>query len=130
MAHFAKVNNGIVLQVIVAEQEYINERVETEPGKWVQTSYNTHGGIHYTEQEDGTFVESDDQSKALRMNYATVGDYYDANSDVFYRKQPWASWTLNKTTWTWEAPVEKPSTGGPYNWNEDDQTWDVMGESE
>lgn len=106
MAHFAKVNNGIVTQVIVAEQSYIDSLVDNEPGIWVQTSYNTRGGVHY--QPDSN-TPSDDQSKALRGNYAGIGYRYDEEHDIFYTQKPFASWKLNTSTALWEAPITYPS---------------------
>ena len=99
MAHFAKVKDGIVTKVIVAEQEYIDNVVETEAGTWVQTSYNTHGGVHSL---GGT---------PLRKNYAGIGFTYDANKDAFIPPKPFDSWTLNETTCLWEAPVAYPTDG-------------------
>ncbi len=106
MAHFAKVNNGIVTQVIVAEQSYIDNLVDNEPGIWVQTSFNTRGGVHY--QPDSN-TPSDDQSKALRGNYAGIGYIYDEENDIFYTQKPFASWKLNTSTALWEAPITYPS---------------------
>lgn len=120
MAHFAKVLNGIVQKVIVAEQDYIDNLVENEPGYWVQTSYNTSLGKHYN--EDGT--ESDDQSKTLRYNFASRGGYYDKSADAFYQIQPYASWRLNTETYQWYPPVAYPEGEDTYNWNEDTQQWD------
>ena len=120
MSHFAKVDQGKVIQVIVAEQDFIDSFVDTVPGEWIQTSYNTHGGVHYT---DG--VASDDQTKALRYNYATVGGNYDRDADAFYDNQPFPSWTLNTETYIWEAPTPQPADGAS-DWNEDTQTWDAL----
>ena len=126
MGYFARVNNGIVEEVIAAEQEFINSYVSPKPGEWVQTSYNTRGGVHYARDEDGNITgPSADQSKALRKNYAGVGFIYDMDRDAFYEPKPFDSWTLNETTCKWEAPVAYPSEGGPYQWNEETQTWDA-----
>ena len=116
MAHFARVENGIVKQVIVAEQDYIDNMVATEPGEWIQTSYNTKGGVHLN---GGT---------PLRKNYAGVGFNYDATADAFYEPKPWDSWTLNTTTYLWEPPVALPTDGGDYTWNEETQAWDAVTE--
>ena len=110
MAHFAKIESGIVTEVIVAEQDFINNHTT---GTWIQTSYNTRGRKHYN--SDGT--ESADQSKALRKNYAGKGFTYDSTKDAFIQPQPFASWTLNNTTCLWEPPVAKP-TDSAYKWNE------------
>tara|TARA_B100001057_G_C22145932_1_gene680034 strand:+ start:131 stop:520 length:390 start_codon:yes stop_codon:yes gene_type:complete len=115
MAHYAKVQNGIVTQVIVAEADFFNTFVDTEPGKWIQTSYNTRGGVHY---EPNSNIPRSDQSKALRKNYAGVGFVYDSDKDAFYESQPHASWTLNNTTYIWEPPNAKPDDGNSYVWNE------------
>jgi len=117
MAHFAKIIDGRVTQVIVAEQEFIDNLVEVEAGIWVQTSYNTRGGKHYVPNSNFE-TESEDQSKSLRKNYATVGDIYDKTRDAFYRQQPYPSWTLNETTCFWEPPITKPTDGEKYKWNE------------
>ena len=116
MAHFAKVKDGIVTKVLVAEQEFVDNYIDNEAGEWVQTSYNTRGGIHLL---GGTH---------LRKNFAGIGNIYDAQKDAFYSEQPYPSWTLNETTCLWEAPVAKPTDGQIYNWNETNQTWDLVEE--
>ena len=91
MAHFAKVNNGVVVQVIVAEPEFFDIFVDSSPGQWLQTSYNTYGGVHVN---GGT---------PLRKNYAGLGFTYDASTrDAFIPPKPYASWTLNEDTCLWE----------------------------
>ena len=110
MAHFAKIESGIVTEVIVAEQDFIDNHTT---GTWIQTSYNTFGGKHY----DNNGKESADQSKALRKNYAGKGFTYDSTKDAFIPPKPFASWTLNNTTCLWEPPVVMPS-GSAYKWNE------------
>jgi hypothetical protein len=117
MAHFAKVNNGIVEQVIVAEPEFFDTFVDSSPGQWIQTSYNTHGGVH---ANGGT---------PLRKNYAGIGFSYDATRDAFIPPKPYASWTLNDDTCQWDCPVAMPTEGGPYTWNESTQAWDVIPET-
>jgi hypothetical protein len=117
MSHFAKVLDGKVIQVIVAEPEFFDTFVDSSPGQWIQTSYNTRGGVHYG--PDG----EPDGGVALRSNYAGIGYTYDATHDVFYAPQPYASWTLNQTTWLWDAPVAYPSDGAAYSWNEATQNW-------
>jgi len=117
MAHFAKVLDGKVMQVIVAEPEFFDTFVDSSPGEWIQTSYNTRGGVHYG--QDG----NPDGGVALRGNYAGIGFTYDRTNDVFYPPSPFPSWTLNNTTWTWEAPVAYPSDGKIYRWNEETQNW-------
>jgi hypothetical protein len=120
MSHFAKVVDGIVTQVIVAEPEFFNTFVDTSPGLWLQTSYNTRGGVHY---QPNSNTPSDDQSKALRKNYAGVGFSYDAQKDAFIPPKPYASWVLNETTCLWEAPTPYPDDGGVYRWDEDTTSW-------
>ena len=112
MSHFAKIENGIVTQVIVAEQDFI----DTQEGTWVQTSYNTRGGVHY--QPDSN-TPSEDQSKALRKNYAGRGYVYDAGRDAFYQQQPFSSWVLNESECVWYAPLDYPQDGNKYRWDED-----------
>ena len=107
MSHFAIVEDGIVTQVVVAEQEYI----DTKEGTWIQTSYNTYGGVH---SEGGT---------PLRKNYAGIGYIYDAVRDAFYAPQPFASWTLNETTCQWDSPVPYPDDGTLYRWHEATTSW-------
>jgi hypothetical protein len=111
MAHFAKVVDGKVSQVIVAEPEFFDTFVDSSPGAWIQTSYNTIGGKH---TQGGT---------PLRGNYAGIGYTYDQANDVFYAPKPFASWTLNNTTWTWEAPVAYPADGKLYSWDEAATNW-------
>ena len=123
MAHFAKVNNGIVEQVIVAEPEFFDTFVDSSPGQWIQTSYNTRGGVHY---DPATGEPSADQSKALRKNYAGIGYSYDAQRDAFIPPKPYASWLLNEDTCLWDAPVAMPTDGGRYAWNESTQAWDAV----
>jgi len=101
MSHFAKVCEGKVVQVIVAEPDFFTDShfVDTSPGTWIQTSYNTRGNVHYG--EDG----QPDGGIALRGNYAGIGHIYDAVNDVFYQPQPGPDWTLNTNTWLWEISV-------------------------
>ena len=111
MSHFAKVTDGKVTQVIVAEKEFFDTYVDSTPGEWIQTSYNTQGGVH---KLGGT---------PLRGNYAGIGYTYDRTNDVFYAPQPFASWILNKTTWSWEAPVAMPTDDKKYTWDEAVKNW-------
>lgn len=124
MAHYVKVRDGVVVEAIVATAETLQNMNDTTPGHWIQTSYNTKGGIHY---DPVTGQPSADQTKALRGNYAGLGMLYDVENDVFYTKQPYPSWTLNQSTWTWEPPVAKPETEGTeWQWNESTATWDEV----
>lgn len=120
MSHFAKVLDGKVIQVIVAEPEFFETFVDSNPGEWIQTSYNTRGGVHYKPNSN---EPSEDQSKALRGNYAGIGYTYDRENDVFYGPQPFPSWTLNQSTWTWEPPVPRPADDKSYTWDETNQSW-------
>ena len=117
MAHFCKVVDGKVAQVIVAEPEFFDTFVDISPGTWLQTSYNTRGGVHYG--QDG----QPDGGVALRANYAGIGYTYDSVNDVFYAPQPYLSWVLNTQTYLWEAPVPYPTDGQTYDWDEATQSW-------
>jgi len=116
MSHFAKVNNGIVEQVIVAEPEFFETFVDSSPGEWIQTSYNTHGGQH-------------PEGRPLRKNYAGIGYTYDRERDAFIPPKPYASWQLNEDTCLWDAPVPYPDDGGRYAWNEEATSWEAVEES-
>lgn len=107
MSHFAEIKNGIVEQVIVAEQDFI----DTLEGQWIQTSYNTYGNQH---KLGGT---------PLRGNFAGIGYTYDETNDVFYAPQPYPSWTLNQSTWLWEAPTPMPTDSKIYKWDESTVSW-------
>jgi hypothetical protein len=85
-----------------------------------RTSYNTHGGIHYT---NGT--PSLDQSKAFRKNYAGIGYYYDSIRDAFIPPKPFPSWTLNEDSCLWQSPIPYPNDGNNYYWNEEIQQWNI-----
>ena len=107
MAHFAEVVDGVVERVIVADsKEWCQANLG---GTWVQTSYNTHGGVH---SQGGT---------PLHKNYAGIGYTFDGTG--FAAPQPYASWTLNEETYLWQAPVAMPEDGKIYTWNEDDLAW-------
>jgi hypothetical protein len=110
MSHFAKVLNGVVVQVIVAEPEFFQTFVDTSPGEWIQTSYNTHGGVH---ANGGT---------PLRKNYAGIGYTYNRTLDAFISPTPYASWVLNENTCQWEPPIPYP-VDGRYTWDETAQSW-------
>lgn len=111
MSHFAKVCDGKVVQVIVAEPEFFDTFVDSSPGTWIQTSYNTYGGKHLL---GGT---------PLRKNYAGIGYTYDPARDAFIPPQPFPSWTLNEESCLWEAPIPMPTDGEMYSWDEANQTW-------
>ena len=101
MAHFAKLNNNIVTEVIVAEKNFINSGLVGDEFLWVQTSYNNN----------------------FRKNFAGVGDTYDSVKDAFYKPQPYPSWVLNESTCIWEAPVAMPDDGKFYDWDEATTNW-------
>ena len=103
MSHFAKLENNIVTQVIVAEQDFINSGHVGDSFLWVQTSYN------------GNF----------RKNYAGIGYTYDKVRDAFIPPKPYPSWVLNEDTCLWDAPTPMPDDDQMYTWNEDTQAWDV-----
>ena len=114
MAHFAKVVDGKVTQVIVAEPEFFQTFVDSSPGEWIQTSYNTRGGVH---TNGGT---------PLRKNYAGIGYSYDRQKDAFIPPKPYNSWTLNDDTCLWDPPVEYPNDGKLYLWNETNLNWEEI----
>lgn len=115
LSHFAKVENGIVTQVIVAEQEVIDSAIFGHG--WVQTSYNTHGGVHA------------DGNTPLRKNYAGVGYAYDEQRDAFIPPQPYPSWTLSEETCLWSAPTPMPVDDKRYSWDEATLAWVEVNES-
>ena len=117
MGHYAKVVEGKVTQVIVANADFFTTFVDSSPGEWIQTSYNTRGGVHYG--QDG----QPDNGIALRKNYAGIGYTYDKTKDAFIPLQPYASWILDETTCDWNAPTPMPTTGGPYKWDESTTSW-------
>jgi hypothetical protein len=108
MSHFAKVENGIVTQVIVAEQDVIDSGLFGTG--WIQTSYNTYGGQH-------------PEGRPLRKNYAGAGYTYDANRDAFIPPQPYASWVLNEDTCLWDSPISYPTDSKRYTWDESTISW-------
>jgi hypothetical protein len=116
MSHFAKIEDGIVTNVIVAEQDFIDNHCS---GTWIQTSYNTRGNVHYG--QDG----NPDGGVALRANYAGIGYTYDSTQDVFYAPRPidrngvsCASWTLGSNSYIWNPPIPFPDDGKFYYWDE------------
>jgi hypothetical protein len=128
MSYFANVptltdGKGIVNDVIAAEQDFIDSGAVGDSSLWWETSYNTHGNVHYG--PDG----QPDGGVALRANYAGIGYTLDTTVvqdgviGVFYAPQPYPSWILNTQTYEWDAPVPMPTTGGPYYWDEATQSW-------
>jgi hypothetical protein len=121
MSHFAKIENSIVTFVTVGRQEDDGlelELCERTGDVYRQTSYNTRGGVHYT---DG--VPSADQTKALRKNYAGIGYMFDEERDAFIPPKPYESWILNEDTCLWDSPVPYPTDGGMYEWDETAGAW-------
>lgn len=110
MSHFAKVENGIVVNVIVAEEDFIQSGSVGNPDDWIRTSYNTQNNQH----QNGT---------PLRGNYAGVGYIYDKDNDVFYPPQPFNSWILDENTWSWQSPISYPNDDKDYSWDEDSMSW-------
>ena len=117
MSHFAKVVDGIVTQVIVAEPEFFQTFVDSSPGEWIQTSYNTHGGQH---RNGGT---------PLRKNYAGIGYSYDRTKDAFIPPKPYPSWVLNDDTCLWGAPTPMPTDDKFYEWDETTTSWKELTEA-
>jgi len=117
MAHYAKVENTLVTQVIVAEGDFFDTFVDSSPGEWIQTSYNTRGGTHYG--QDGL----EDDRVALRKNYAGIGFTYDLTRDAFIPPQLYLSWTLNEDTCQYDSPVPYPTDDKNYEWDEETTNW-------
>ena len=124
MSHFAKIDeNNVVVFVTVGRQE--DDGLEAELSArtgdvYKQTSYNTRGGVHYDPE---TGEPSEDQTKALRFNYAGIGFTYDEDRDAFIPPKPFESWVLNNYTCLWEAPEPYPEDGESYVWDEDAGDW-------
>jgi hypothetical protein len=116
MGHFAKVINGIVKEVIVAEQDFIDSGAVGNADNWIQASYNTYGGVH---KLGGT---------PLRKNFPGTGFIYDKNIDAFIQPKPleYPSWILNEEKCIWEAPTPMPNDNKPYSWNENELKWDEI----
>lgn len=110
MGHYAKVLDGKVLQVIVAEADFFETFRDTSPGEWIQTSYNTRGGTHKL------------GGIPLRKNFAGVGYTYDRTLDAFYEPQPYPSWKLDEETCLWNPPISSP-VDGAYVWDETTTSW-------
>jgi hypothetical protein len=113
MTHFARVQDGTVTEVIVIEQDMIDTGLWGPPQEWIQTSYNTHAGVH---AQGGT---------PLRKNYAGVGYTYDEALDAFIPPKPFDSWVLDETIGQWKAPIDYPDDGNAYVWNEEVQQWEL-----
>jgi hypothetical protein len=128
MGHYAKVVERIVTQVIVADPDFDLITNDKTSGEWLETSYNTRGGIHYL---PNSHTPNPDQSKALRKNYAGIGYTYDKDRDAFIPPKPFNSWILNEQTCLWESPVPYPNDNSSMHfWNEDLQIWETPPEVE
>ena len=121
MSHYAKVENGLVTMVIVAEQDFI----DMMDGEWVQTSYNTRGGVHYNPNSD---IPSG--GPGLRGNFAGIGYTYRSDIDAFIPPKPFDSWVYDEQKFGWKPPVSMPQDGRPYQWDEQTQTWQSEGATE
>lgn len=116
MAHYAKVLDGLVVEVRVCESDYFDTLTETTPGNWIQTSYNTYAGEHAL---GGT---------PLRKNFAGVGHTYDVGRDAFIPPKEYGSYSLNEDTCQWENSVALPSDDNAenYTWNESTLSYDAV----
>jgi hypothetical protein len=145
MAHFAKIGlNSKVLNVVVISDDVLKDEAGNEVEElgrqflenstgwpiWKQTSFNTKGGVYYTDYDNT--IPGDDQSKVLRANFASVGYIYDETNDIFYKPKfnDYVSWTLNTTKGIWEAPIAFPTANNYDNgyprsieWDESNQRW-------
>jgi hypothetical protein len=120
MSHYAQLDetNVVVFVIHAKSNDKEDEFTESTGDVYWQTSYNTYGGVHYTDGEP-----SADQSKALRFNYAGIGFTYDEARDAFIPPQPYASWVLDEDTCLWVAPIDYPADGGQYVWDEETTDW-------
>ena len=119
MAHFAKLENNIVIQVIVvANQEIIDENGQESEQKGIDFCSNLLGGTWKQTSYNGN----------IRKNYAGIGYTYDETLDAFIAPKPFNSWLLDETTCQWKAPVDYPADKGHCKWNEETLTWDAMNE--
>ena len=119
MGHFARMDkDGIVVQVIAIEKDVLDTGHWGDPNAWVQTSYNTRGGVHYAPNS-----HEPDGGVALRKNYASKGYTYDKTRDAFIAPKPYPSWVLNEDTCWYEAPIPRPDDDKMYDWDEDTTSW-------
>jgi len=131
MAHYAKVQNSVVTQVIVAKPEFFDSFVDSSPGKWIKTSYNIRGGVYYdpntNEPAEDQSVINEDEARQ-RKNYAGIGFTYDRERDAFIPPKPYDSWILNEDTCLYESPVPYPDDGNDYEWDEQTTDWVLVEE--
>lgn len=124
MSHFAQVDNSdVVVRVLKIEQDVIDGGHFGDPVSFVQTSYNTRGGVYYI---PGTNTPDQDQTKAFRKNFAGIDFKYDRVRDAFIPPQDYPSWVLNEFSCLWEAPTPYPSDGKAYFWDEVTLSWVEM----
>lgn len=114
MAHYAKILNGIVTQVIVAEVEFFDAFIDNSPGEWIQTSYNTQKGINIL-----------NDTTPLRKNFAGIGYSYNKEKDAFIPPKPFESWIINEETYQWDPPIPYPIDGEQkkHVWDEESKNW-------
>jgi len=120
MELFAQVQNGIVINTISSDQDYINSGALGDPATFIQTDTHTRGNIHYDNDM------KPDGGIPVRANSARVGDTYDEVNDVFYAPQPYPSWTISASTWLWQPPVSYPNDGQGYTWDEPTLSWALV----
>jgi hypothetical protein len=130
MSHWAQLDeNNKVINVLVGDNDSPDEGyqwlIDNLGGRWIQTSINTRGGVHYNPE---TGEPSEDQSKALRGNYACIDFTYDEERNAFISPKPYASWLLNEETYQWEAPIPEPPFLEGFNgiWNEETLSWEKV----
>jgi hypothetical protein len=118
MSHFAQIDNNVVQRVLVIDQTEIDTGNWGDPTTWIQTSYNTRGGVYYT---PGTGNPDPDQSKAFRKNYAGIGYTWDGVG--FAPPQPYPSWIMDSFSYQWNAPIPYPADDKLYSWAEESLSW-------
>ena len=132
MAHWAEIDeNNLVTRVTVGNNDDSDEGyqwlIDNLGGRWVQSSFNTYGGVYYNADR----TVADDQSKARRYNHAAIGYTYDEERDAFIPPQPFESWVLNEDSCLWDAPVPYPTDGADYVWDEETGAWiEVVNETD
>jgi hypothetical protein len=130
MGNFAKVINGLVVDVNVATQDWVDVQPKVWYIDWIETSYNLRGGVYYdpttnTPHADQSLIQ--ETAGRQRKNYAGIGYRYDSERDAFIPPTPYPSWKLNEDTCLWDAPIPYPSDNKQYIWNEAEQEWTYTG---
>jgi hypothetical protein len=115
--YYAKVVDGIVIDIIIADQAFIDGGYVGDPSQWYETTHNARGGVHYDRNNNP------DSAPVIRKNYAYIGGTYDANKDAFIDPQPFPSFTLNEETCTWVPPIPYPDESKQYYWDESVRNW-------